>query len=113
MKVSGLKTIIKEAVREAIMELMELKEAQAEPPTTRQLNSTHVSYPTFNSPIAKDPLQDIFEQTRKEMTATEARNFLGESTNLVQADITNSSIDSQPDFVRNAAAIFKKSINKS
>lgn len=112
MKVSGLKAIIKEAVKEAIEELMETKQSQAQAPTLEEVNSINKTYNKTN-PHLTNPLQDVFEQTRKEMTATEARNFLGESTDPVQANIMNSSINSEPDFVKNAAAIFKKSINKS
>lgn len=108
MKISGLKSIIKEAVKEALEEFMEQQHVPEKPISKAVPFSTPPP-----PPLPKDPLQSIFEQTRREMTSADAKNFLGDGAQVVGGDFQAQPLQEQPDFVKNAAAIFKKSLQKS
>lgn len=114
MKINELKQIIKEAVKEAVREVL-LEQVQV-PTQTKQLKSSVVQMLPESKPFKlnnTNPLGSILEQTRKEMTSVEARNLLGEGTGFSVNDLQAPPIETQPDFIKNAAAIFKKSLEKS
>ncbi len=114
MKVNELKQIIKEAVKEAVREVL-LEQVQAPTPTKQPTSSVTQMLPE-SKPFklnTANPLGSIFEQTRKEMTSTEARHILGEGAGVSAGDFQAPPVETQPDFIKNAAAIFKKSLEKS
>lgn len=114
MKINELKQIVKEAVKEAVREVLaEQVQAptQIKKPTSSVTQILPESKPFSLNPT--NPLGSIFEQTRKEMTSTEAKNILGEGAGVSAGDFQAPPIEAQPDFIKNAAAIFKKSLEKS
>lgn len=114
MKVNELKQVIKEAVKEAVREVL-LEQVQT-PTQTRQPQSSIAQMLPESKPFTlstANPLGSIFEQTRKEMTSTEARSLLGEGAGVDATNFQAPPIEAQPDFIKNAAAIFKKSLEKS
>lgn len=111
MKINELKQIVKEAVKEAVREVL-LEEVQTSK-QTKQLNpSINHIIPEYNSTRANNSggLASIFEDTRRGMSSQEARNFLGE---VGMSSFETPVVESQPDFIKNAAAIFKKTLEKS
>lgn len=114
MKVNELKQIIKEAVKEAVREVL-VEQVQA-PTQTKQPKSSVAQMLPESKPFklnTSNPLASIFEDTRRSMTSVEAKNLLGEGAGISGADFQAPAVETQPDFIKNAAAIFKKSIEKS
>ena len=60
-----------------------------------------------------NPLASIFEQTRKQMPSTDPTSLLAEGPRVDATNFQAPPIEAQPDFIKNAAAIFKKSLEKS
>ncbi len=114
MKILQLKQIIKEAVKEAVREVL-LEQVQT-PTQSKQPTSSVTQMLPESKPFklnTANPLGSIFEQTRKEMNSVEVRNLLGEGAGVSTGDFPAPPIEAQPDFVKKAAAIFKKSLEKS
>lgn len=114
MKINELKEIVKEAVKEAVREVL-LEQVQV-PTQKKQLKSSIAQILPEHKPFTinpNNPLASILEDTRRSMTSAEARTLLGESTAVSVGDFQIPPIETQPDFIKNAAAIFKKSLEKS
>ena len=114
MKVNELKQIIKEAVKEAVREVM-LEQVQA-PTQTKQPKSSVAQMLPESKPFklnTSNPLASIFEDTRRSMSASDVKNLLGEAAVAEGLTFQAPAIETQPDFIKNAAAIFKKSLEKS
>lgn len=116
MKINELKQVIKEAVKEAVREVL-LEQVQApaqpKPPKSSIAQILPESKPKSFSLNTANPLASILEDTRKSMTSVEARALLGEGVSFNPTDFQAPPIETQPDFLKNAAAIFKKSLEKS
>jgi len=127
MKVNQLKNIIKEAVREAVRE--ELKDLLNEAVSNA---STPTTKPT-PQPVAKkaeksgDPIMEMLNMTQQSMTREDFRNVVGsnvqpgmESMNFSTNSIPTTApsgphpgLDiSRLSFVKNAAAVYNKSVEK-
>ena len=130
MKIELLKNIIKESVREAVRE--ELKELLTElvnPKTveskTKEIKTTAIS----NTSVDINPLSEMINMTRQNMNSSDFQNILNSgykpdfsnlnssnsSYNFVSSEIprVQTGIDiSKLDFVKNAASIYNKSLEK-
>ena len=130
MKIELLKNIIKESVREAVRE--ELKELLTElvnPKTveskTKEIKTTAIS----NTSVDINPLSEMINMTRQNMNSSDFQNILNSgykpdfsnlnssnsNYNFVSSEIprAQTGIDiSKLDFVKNAASIYNKSLEK-
>lgn len=116
MKVNELKHIIKEAVKEAVREVM-LEQVQMPTQPKKPNSSISQILPESrpkSTPVNKsNPLASILEETRRSMTSSEVKALLGEGVSLDPSEFQAPPIDNQPDFVKRASAIFKKTLDKS
>lgn len=116
MKINELKQVIKEAVKEAVREVM-LEQVQAPIPNKQLKSSIAQILPEAKSKSFSvnpaNPLASILEDTRRSMTSAEAKALLGEGVSFDPTDFQAAPVETQPDFIKNAAAIFKKSLEKS
>ena len=119
MKVSQLKTLIKEAVKEAIQE--ELGSMQQAAPVQEVKKAT----PPPPAPAAPtktgNSLLDAINETKHSMTTEEYRTMVNANSSMVQAPGLGMQPQGMPsgpqpgldlsqlDFTKNAGAIFKKS----
>ena len=133
MKVDQLKNIIKEAVREAVRE--EIKEilteavlSASEPKTSIQPSTPKP--PTISAPVkgtSNDPIMEMLNMTQQSMTRDDFKNMMESKAQpgMSQMNFTTDSIPasapagpqqgidiSQLSFVKNAAAIYNKSLEK-
>lgn len=108
MKVSQLKTLIKEAVKEAIQE--ELGSMQQAAPVQEVKRAPAPAMPTKTG----NAMQDILNETRANMTQEEYRTMINADSSMAQGGLRMQAgpqpgLDlSQLDFAKNAGAIFKK-----
>ena len=124
MKLDLLKRLIKEAVKEAVREELELILTEDIKPVKTPI-STVVKYENYKPPVARpvltgDPIMDLLNETRHNMTSGEYQNIVGGNSAMIDGgDYTGYSqgpepgIDlSQLDFIKNAGAIYKASVQK-
>lgn len=129
MKIELLKNIIRESVKEAVRE--ELKELLVElihptSPVIETKTTANVSEPESTS---SNPLSEMINLTRKSMNSNDFKNILetGYRPDFSEISLnTNNIANTQPsfsgvqtgiditklDFVKNAASIYNKSIEK-
>ena len=133
MKVDQLKNIIKEAVREAVREeikeiLTEAVSSASKPETNLQASAPKSS--TVSTPVKRtsnDPIMEMLNITQQSMTRDDFKNIMESKVQpgMTQMNFTTDSIPasapagpqqgidiSQLSFVKNAAAIYSKSLEK-
>jgi len=130
MKVDQLKNIIKEAVREAVREeikeiLTEAVSSASKPETVVEAPSPKVQKPKFEG--KGDPIMEMLNMTQQSMTRDDFKNIVGSQAQpgMSQMNFTSNSVPmsapsgpqpgidiSQLSFVKNAAAVYNKSIEK-
>jgi hypothetical protein len=124
MKLDLLKKLIKEAVKEAVREELESILSEDIKPVKAPI-STVTKYENYKPPVIRpvstgDPIMDLLNETRHNMTSGEYQNIVGGNSAMVDGgDYSGYSqgpepgIDlSQLDFIKNAGAIFKASVEK-
>jgi len=124
MKLDLLKRLIKEAVKEAVREELELILTEDIKPVKTPI-STVAKYENYKPPVVRpvptgDPIMDLLNETRHNMTSGEYQNIVGGNSAMIDGgDYTGYSqgpepgIDlSQLDFIKNAGAIYKASVQK-
>lgn len=116
MKVSQLKTLIKEAVREAIQE--ELGSMQQAAPVQEVKKATPPPPPPAAPTKTGNSLLDALNETKHTFTTDEYRTMVNANSSMVSAPGLGMQSPSGPqpgldlsqlDFTKNAGAIFKKS----
>jgi hypothetical protein len=132
MKVELFKKLIKEAVREVVREelsgLISENSTQSKPatPTVQHVTKYEEFKPTVAKPTKTgDPIMDLLNETRASMTQETYRELVSATSNMVQAPglgmnpVENFQTGPAPgldlstlDFVKNAGAIFKASVEK-
>ena len=126
MKLDVFKKLIKEAVREAVREELAVVLSEDKAPTKTQVQQV-TDYENYKPRVQKqvrtgDPIMDILNETRASMTQEEYRDLTSMTSNMVSPSI-NPVQQFQPgpapgvdlstlDFVKNAGAIFKASVEK-
>lgn len=124
MKLDLLKKLIKEAVKEAVRE--ELESILSEDvKSVKTPISTVTKYENYKPPVARpvptgDPIMDLLNETRHSMTSGEYQNIVNNTSTMVDGgDYSGYSQSPEPgidlsklDFVKNAGAIFKASVEK-
>ena len=130
MKVDQLKNIIKEAVREAVREeikeiLTEAVSSASKPETVVEAPAPKVQKPKFET--KGDPIMEMLNMTQQSMTRDDFKNIVGSQVQpgMNQMNFTSNSVPmsapagpqpgidiTQLDFVKNAAAVYNKSIEK-
>ena len=111
MKASQFKTLIKEAVREAIQE--ELGSMQ-QPSNVQEAKATPAPAPVLHKKTG-NAMQDILNETRANMTSDEYRTVMNANSSMVgsgaipQAGPQPGLDLSQLDFAKKAGAIYQKS----
>ena len=130
MKVDQLKNIIKEAVREAVREeikeiLTEAVSSASKPETVVEAPAPKVQKPKFEA--KGDPIMEMLNMTQQSMTRDDFKNIVGSQvqSGMSQMNFTSNSVPmsapagpqpgidiSQLSFVKNAAAIYNKSLEK-
>lgn len=132
MKADAFKKLIKEAVREVLRE--ELAEVLTEAP--RKQVSKVTKYEPYTPPVSKprvstgDPIMDLLEETKASMRQDPNAGYYQDMSQFVSAPgigeenfrpvmMEESYAPSEPgldisqfDFVKNAAAVFKASVEK-
>jgi hypothetical protein len=124
MKADVFKKLIKEAVREALKEELAVMLSEKVEPTPV---STFIKYENYKPVTAKpvstgDPIADLLQETRAAMTQGEYRNITSMTSDMVSGGVNpmqqfnpgpepGINLDSL-DFVKNAGAIFKASVEK-
>ena len=124
MKLDLLKKLIKEAVKEAVREELESILSEDVKPTKAPI-STVTRYENYKPPVTRpvttgDPIMDLLNETRNNMTSGEYRNVVGDNSAMVNGgDFSEYRQGPEPgidltqlDFVKNAGAIFKASVEK-
>ena len=124
MKLDLLKRLIKEAVKEAVREELELILTEDVKPVKTPIN-TVTKYENYKPPVARpvstgDPIMDLLNETRHTMTSGEYQNVIGGNSTMVDgggyseySQGPEPGIDlSQLDFIKNAGAIYKASVQK-
>ncbi len=132
MKVELFKKLIKEAVREVVREelsgLISENSTQSKPaaPTVQHVTKYEEFKPTVAKPTKTgDPIMDLLNETRATMTQETYRELVSATSDMVQAPglgmnpVENFQTGPAPgldlstlDFVKNAGAIFKASVEK-
>jgi hypothetical protein len=130
MKLDLLKKLIKEAVKEAVREELEtiLSEGVKPSQPVKQVVTKYENYkPVTAKPVSTgDPIMDLLNETRATMTSAPDSGYRPDIASMVQAPGLGMEsmmednfarpevgIDlSQLDFVKNAGAIFKASVQK-
>ena len=119
MKVSQLKNLIKEAVKEAIQE--ELGTMQTASPVQEVKKATPPPPPPVAPSKTGNPMLDAINETKYSMTTDEYRTMVSANSSMVQAPGLGMQSHAAPsgpqpgldlsqlDFAKNAGAIFKKS----
>lgn len=130
MKVDQLKNIIKEAVKEAVREeikdiLTEAVSSASKPETVVEAPTPKVQKPKFEA--KGDPIMEMLNMTQQSMTRDDFKNIVGSQVQpgMNQMNFTSNSVPmsaptspqpgidiTQLDFVKNAAAVYNKSIEK-
>jgi hypothetical protein len=124
MKLDLLKKLIKEAVKEAVREELESILSEDVKPVKTPI-STVTKYENYKPPVARpiptgDPIMDLLNETRHSMTSGEYQNIVNNTSTMVDGgDYSGYSQSPEPgidlsklDFVKNAGAIFKASVEK-
>ena len=130
MKVDQLKNIIKEAVREAVREelqeiLTEAVSSASEPKAAVKVPAPDVQKPKFEA--KGDPIMEMLSMTQQSMTRDDFKNIVGSQvqSGMNELNFTSKSVPmstpagpqpgidiSQLSFVKNAAAVYNKSLEK-
>lgn len=118
MKTQVFKNLIKEAVREVLQEV--LFEEKKEPAIQKGVFRTTGVEKTQPITSQKDPIMEMLNMTKNSMTSEDYRNIVGISStpnfNNIGGISNNTpapGIDlSTLDFVKNASAIYKASVEK-
>ena len=124
MKLDLLKKLIKEAVSEAVREELEILLSEDVKPS-KPLASTVTKYENYKPPVVRpvatgDPIMDLLNETRHNMTSGEFQNIVGGNSPMVDGgDYSGYSQGPEPgldlsqfDFIKNAGAIYKASQDK-
>lgn len=126
MKVDVFKKLIKEAVREAVREELAIVLSEDRTPTKTQVQevTTYENHkPRVQKPVRTgDPIADLLNETRASMTQEEYRDLTSMTSDMVSPSM-NPVQQFQPgpapgidlstlDFVKNAGAIYKASVEK-
>ena len=133
MKVELFKKLIKEAVREVVREELPtlLSENFNQTKTTGPTVNQVTKYENYKPPVTKpiktgDPIMDMLSETRASMTQESYRDLVSATSEMVQApglgmSTVAESFQAGPapgidlstlDFVKNAGAIYKASVEK-
>jgi hypothetical protein len=130
MKLDVFKKLIKEAVKEAVREELEIILSESPVKQKAPVINNVTKYEKYTQPISKqtrsgDPIMDVLNETRASMTQESYRDFLGATSDMVQAPGIGmapqeySTSGHQPgldlstlSFVKNAGKVFKASIEK-
>jgi hypothetical protein len=124
MKADVFKKLIKEAVREALKEELAVMLSEKVEPTPVSTFTKYENYkPITAKPVSTgDPIADLLQETRAAMTQGEYRNITSMTSDMVSGGVNpmqqfnpgpepGINLDSL-DFVKNAGAIFKASVEK-
>jgi hypothetical protein len=126
MKVEVFKKLIKEAVREAVREELAIVLSEDRIPVKTQVQQV-TKYENYKPVVSKpvptgDPIMDMLNETRATMTQEEYRDMSSMTSNMVGPSMNpiqhfnpgpEPGIDlSTLDFVKNAGAIYKASVEK-
>lgn len=124
MKLELLKKLIKEAVSEAVREELGKILSEDVKPVKTPI-STVTKYENYKPPAVRpvttgDPIMDLLNETRHNMTSGEYHNVVGGTSAMVDGGDFSGyrqgpepGIDlSQLDFIKNAGAIYKASVEK-
>ena len=129
MKVEVFKKLIKEAVREAVREELAIIRSEDKVPVKTQVQEI-TKYENYRPQVSKpvrtgDPIMDLLQETRYSMTQGEYKDLISATSDMVSApglggnpveqfrSAPEPGIDlSTLDFVKNAGAIFKASVEK-
>jgi hypothetical protein len=124
MKADVFKKLIKEAVREALKEELAVMLSEKVEPTPVSTFTKYENYkPVTAKPVSTgDPIADLLQETRAAMTQGEYRNITSMTSDMVSGGVNpmqqfnpgpepGINLDSL-DFVKNAGAIFKASVEK-
>lgn len=132
MKVELFKKLIKEAVREVVLEELPslLSENFSQTKTPAPIAQQVTKYENYKPTVARsvktgDPIMDILNETRASMTQESYRDLISATSDMVQAPgLGMNTIDNLPSgpspgldlsnlsFVKNAGAVFKASVEK-
>lgn len=115
MKADVFKKIIKEAVREAVRE--ELRDMLTETKTVN-IKTPPSPAPTKFKPTG-DPIKDLLQETRASLTSEDYKSMMNFNSSMVSQEVNPLQSAPEPgidlstlDFVKNAGAIYKASIEK-
>jgi hypothetical protein len=124
MKADVFKKLIKEAVREALREELAVVLSEKVEPATKPVVTKYENYrPVTAKPISTgDPIADLLQETRTTMSQDEYRNMTSMTSDMVSGGMNpmqqfnpgpepGINLDTL-DFVKNAGAIFKASVEK-
>lgn len=126
MKVEVFKKLIKEAVREAVREELAIVLSEDRVPAKTQVQQV-TKYENYRPVVSKpvptgDPIMDMLNETRANMTQEEYRDMASMTSNMVGPSMNpvqhfnagpEPGVDlSTLDFVKNAGAIYKASVEK-
>lgn len=118
MKTEVFKKLIKEAVKEALQEI--IFEEKKEPVTQKKAPKTTGVEKTIPVTAYKDPIMEMLNMTKKSMTSEDYRGIVGTST-IPSFNNIGGIVETTPapgldlstlDFVKNAGAIYKASVEK-
>lgn len=129
MKTDVFKKLIKEAVREAVREELAIllsEDSKKEQTIGFNTQQTYTQPNNYQAPkTVTDPITEMFNMTRASMTQDEYRNLVSATSDMVQAPgLGMNPIEqfrpgpqaqfnsTEMDFVKNAGAIFKASVEK-
>lgn len=118
MKTQAFKSLIKEAVREVLQEM--LFEEKREPVVQKKVFKTNSVEQIQPITSQRDPIMEMLNMTRNSMTSEDYQSMVGVSSapnfnniGVVGNNIPAPGIDlSTLDFVKNAGAIYKASVEK-
>lgn len=118
MKTQAFKSLIKEAVREVLQEM--LFEEKREPVVQKKVFKTNSVEQIQPITSQRDPIMEMLNMTRNSMTSEDYQSMVGASSapnfnsiGVVGNNIPAPGIDlSTLDFVKNAGAIYKASVEK-
>jgi hypothetical protein len=126
MKLDVFKKLIKEAVREAVREELAVVLSERITPAKTQVHQV-TKYENYKPVVPRqiptgDPIMDMLNETRASMTQEEYRDMTSMTSDMVNTSINPSQqyrqgpepgIDlSTLDFVKNAGAIYRASVEK-
>jgi len=124
MKLDLLTKLIKEAVKEAVREELEILLSEDVKPAKAQ-TSTVTKYENYKPPAVRpvatgDPIMDLLNETRHNMTSGEYQNIVGGNSPMIDGgDYSGYSQGPEPgldlsqfDFIGKAGAIYKASQEK-